>query len=48
MFSGSMWANYFGGLLLIGVGIGVVLTVVVEAAGWGVWVLLHHLAWVSR
>lgn len=48
MFSESMWDRYFGGLVLIGVGIGALLTIVVGAGAWGLWWLLHHLAWVPR
>ena len=48
MFSESMWGRYFGGRVLMGVGIGVLLTLVVAAGTWGLWWLLHHIAWVSR
>ena len=45
MFSRNLWNSYFGGYMLIGVAIGVVLTLSVAVLGWAAWYVLHHLAW---
>jgi hypothetical protein len=42
-----MWDSHFDGLILVGVAIGVVLTLSVAVLGWAAWYVLHHLAWVT-
>lgn len=36
----------FSGLIYFGIAIGIVMAVLLAAAGYGVWWLLSHLAWV--